>query len=246
MLDYTLDPLKGANLLSLANRYGFSDNSPASSTPSTVTALTQALTLAGEMARLEPAPSLSSLSLNSTFEDSESSLSAMAPTPLARSGFILVAQNYGALQTSLFATINPRLIHSFLYLSPLSPSLHFSRTHTFLHSVPAFFTRTIPALSTELGIWSIGSVLKGRSRMSRVLSDERDGVRGEMERSWLEEEAERDKGRDSISWRAWKAKRGRYPERPTGELSLLPRRATPLLRTRPSSFIDSLPSFASQ
>lgn len=53
--------------------------------------------------------------------------------------------------------------------------------------------------------------------MSRVLSDERDAVRGEMERSWLEEEAERDKGKDSISWRAWKAKRGRYPERPTGE-----------------------------
>lgn len=54
--------------------------------------------------------------------------------------------------------------------------------------------------------------------MSRVLSDERDAVRGEMERSWLEEEAERDKGKDSISWRAWKAKRGRYPERPTGKL----------------------------
>ena len=180
-----------------------------------VTTLTQALTLAGEMARLEPAPSFSSLDVNSTSSDEGDS--TFAPTPLARSGFILVADRYGALTSSLFATINPRLIHSFLYLNPLPQALHFSKSHTFLHSIPAFFTRTLPALSTELGIWSIGSVLRGQSRMDRVLSSERDAIRGEIRRSWLEEESERDKGKDSISWRAWKAKRGRYPERPTSE-----------------------------
>lgn len=178
-----------------------------------VTTLTQALTLAGEMARLEPAPSFSSLDVNSTSDD----ISAFAPTPLARSGFILIPDGFGALSASLFATINPRLVHSFLYLNPLPPALHFSKSHNFLHSVPAFFTRTIPALVSELGIWSIGSVLRGESRMTRMLSSERDGIRGEIKRSYLQEESERDKGKDSLSWRAWKAKRGRYPERPTSE-----------------------------
>ncbi|KAM0788354.1 hypothetical protein ACM66B_001495 [Microbotryomycetes sp. NB124-2] len=191
--------------------YGFSDSSPSASTPQMVTALTQALTLAGEFARLEPAPTL-----NEAGEESEE---RFAPTPLARSGFVLVSRTYGSLTSSLFATINPRLIHSFLYLSPLPYDLHFSKKHVFLHSVPAFFTRTIPAMTSELGIWAIGSVLKGRSRMSRVLSNERDAIAGRMKRAWLEEEHERDLGHDSLSYIAWDKKKGRYPERPTIVLS---------------------------
>ncbi|KAK4051876.1 hypothetical protein OIV83_002581 [Microbotryomycetes sp. JL201] len=191
--------------------YGFSDSSPSASTPQMVTALTQALTLAGEFARLEPAPTL-----NEAGEESEEML---APTPLARSGFVLVSRTYGSLTSSLFATINPRLTHSFLYLSPLPYDLHFSKKHVFLHSVPAFFTRTIPAMTSELGLWAMGSVLKGRSRMSRVLSNERDAIAGRMKRAWLEEEHERDLGHDSLSYIAWDRKKGRYPERPTIVLS---------------------------
>ncbi|KAK4058378.1 hypothetical protein OIO90_000536 [Microbotryomycetes sp. JL221] len=191
--------------------YGFSDSSPSASTPQMVTALTQALTLAGEFARLEPAPTL-----NEAGQESEE---PFAPTPLARSGFVLVSRTYGSLTSSLFATINPRLTHSFLYLSPLPYDLHFSKKHAFLHSVPAFFTRTLPAMTSELGFWAIGSVLKGRSRMSRVLSNERDAVVGRMKRAWLEEEHERDLGRDSLSYVAWNRKKGRYPERPTIVLS---------------------------
>jgi hypothetical protein len=163
------------------------------------------------MARLERPPSFSSSPLNS-------SSPSLAPSPLARSGFVLVSQTYGALPSTLFATINPRLIHSFLFLSPLPPSLYFTSTrHTFLHSIPAFFTRTIPAITTELGLRRIASVLKGSSRKSRMLSGERDRIRGEMERAWLEEEGERDRGMDSVSSVAWERKKGRFPERHTSK-----------------------------
>lgn len=199
--------------------YGFSDSAPSASTPLLVTALTQALTLAGEMARLETSPSMQVYG-NSTLGDDDTNAEAdMVPTPLARSGFVLVSRTYGALFSTLFATINPRVTHSALYLSPLPPALHFDHPSGWFRSVPAFFTRTLPAMTSELGIWAMASVLRGKSRMSRVVSDERAGIRGQMERAWLQEEREREEGRNSLSWRAWSKKRGRYPERPTIVLS---------------------------
>ncbi|KDE04500.1 hypothetical protein MVLG_05066 [Microbotryum lychnidis-dioicae p1A1 Lamole] len=196
--------------------YGLSDSSPTSALPEVVTALSQALTAAGEMARLEPPSSLASVDNSTIGQELETKF---APTPLARSGFVLVSQGYGSLASSLFATINPRLTHSFLYLSPIPSRLQFSQTKLWYSAVPGFFTRTIPAISTELGIWAMASFVTGHSRASRVFSSEYSGIKGSMGRAWLQEEGERYKGRDSLSHVAWDRKKGRYPERHTVVLS---------------------------
>jgi hypothetical protein len=84
--------------------YGSSDNSPSSCRRQVVTALTQAHTLAGEMAHLELPSSFYSSSLNSSL------------SLLERSSFVLISQTCGVLPSTLFTMINLRLIHSCLFL----------------------------------------------------------------------------------------------------------------------------------
>ncbi|GAA5982426.1 hypothetical protein JCM11641_006979 [Rhodosporidiobolus odoratus] len=191
--------------------YGYSDGSPSSSAPHLVSALTQALSVSGEMARLGPPPSLAPL-------DSSSSPTA-APSPLARSGFVLISRGRSTSLTSLFAALHPRLIHSFLYIHPTSPSLFYtSNPQTRFAAIPHFFTRTVPALVSELGIKRTWWAFKGVSRRRRVLSRSREFVSGLVERSTLQEAHERELGKASDGAKAWERRRGRYPNRPTAVL----------------------------
>ncbi|BGP14255.1 hypothetical protein JCM10213_005854 [Rhodosporidiobolus nylandii] len=179
--------------------YGFSDGSPSSSGPHIVSALTQALSVSGELARLQPPPSLTS-----------------APSPLARSGLVLVSRGRSTSLTSLFASLHPRLVHSFLYITPSSPSqVYTSPARTRFAAIPHLFTRTVPALVSELGIKRTWWAFKGVSRRRRVLAREGERVSGLVERAGLEERYERDRGRESDGAKAWERRRGRYPNRPT-------------------------------
>ncbi|GAA5914603.1 hypothetical protein JCM5296_001104 [Sporobolomyces johnsonii] len=183
--------------------YGFSDSSPTSSNPHIVTALSQALSVSGEMARLEPPPSFN--------VDA-----AAAPSPLARSGFILVSRGHATPITTLFASLHPRLVHSFLYLAPTAPASVLSRrARSKFAVIPTFFTRTLPALTTELGIKRTWWALKGVGRRRRVLAREKEWVSGQIERAWVQERFEADRGVDSDGAKAWEKRRGRYPTRPT-------------------------------
>ncbi|GAA5946878.1 hypothetical protein JCM3765_002055 [Sporobolomyces pararoseus] len=185
--------------------YGFSDSSATSSAPHIVSALTQALSVSGEMARLEPPPSL---------EEEEDS--QMAPTPLARSGFILVSRGRSTLITTLFASLHPRLIHSYLYINPYAPSTTYHKSaKSRLNLIPNFFTRTVPAIYTDLGLNRFYWLLKGVTRKRRVLSREGERINGQIERSWVQERFEQDKGKKSDGAKAWDLRRGRYPTRPT-------------------------------
>ncbi|GAA6040722.1 hypothetical protein JCM8097_000893 [Rhodosporidiobolus ruineniae] len=186
--------------------YGFSDGSPSSSTTHIVSALTQALSVSGELARIQP-PSLSE--------------SATAPSPLARSGFVLISRGRSTQISTLFAALHPRLIHSFLYISPSSPQLVTqSDPVTPFATVPHFFSRTLPALLSELGIKRTWWAFKGVSRRRRVLAREGERVSGLIERAGVQERHERDRGRDSDGAKAWERRRGRYPNRPTVVLGL--------------------------
>ncbi|GAA5859321.1 hypothetical protein JCM8547_001983 [Rhodosporidiobolus lusitaniae] len=185
--------------------YGWSDASPSSSTPHLAAALTQALSVSGELARLEPPPSLDSA----------------APSPLARSGLVLISRGRSTALTSLFSTLHPRLIHSFLYIQPSSPSLTFSRQPvTRFAAFPHFFTQTLPAVWSELGVKRVWWALKGVSRKRRVLAREGEGVSGLIERAGLQEQYESDRGRDSDGAKAWERRKGRYPTRPTVVLGM--------------------------
>ncbi|GAA5893034.1 hypothetical protein JCM6882_006920 [Rhodosporidiobolus microsporus] len=187
--------------------YGFSDGSPSSSIPHLVSALTQALSVSGELARLQPPPSLTAA------DDSDASL---APSPLARSGFVLVSRSRSTALTSLFAALHPRLIHSFLYITPSSPSLVYqSDPLTRFAAIPHFFSRTVPALWSEMGVKRTWWAFKGVSRRRRVLARGGERVSGLIERAGLEEHHERDRGRESDGAKAWERRRGRYPNRPT-------------------------------
>ncbi|KAK4705516.1 hypothetical protein P7C70_g681, partial [Phenoliferia sp. Uapishka_3] len=184
--------------------YGFSDNSPTSAIPHVVKALSHALALSGEIARIETSPRIDS---------------SVIPSPLARSGFVLLGTGAGALHTSLFASTYPRLVHSVLYLKPIPPSLHYSsHGHSLLHAFRFFFVDALGSWSTELGLVRIWSTLRGSSRAKRVLSTERTALRSEIMRSYLQEEAETHKP-GGKSARAWENARSRYPERPTIVLS---------------------------
>ncbi|GAA5877722.1 hypothetical protein JCM16303_000216 [Sporobolomyces ruberrimus] len=189
--------------------YGFSDSSATSSTPHIVSALTQALSVSGEMARLEPPPSLESA-------DSDSDSDSLAPTPLARSGFILVSRGKATTITTLFASLHPRLIHSFLYINPYAPSSTLRKSaKSSINVVPTFFTRTLPAIYTDLGLNRLYWALKGVTRRRRVLAREGERINGQIERSWVQERYEADRGKKSDGAKAWEVRRGRYPTRPT-------------------------------
>ncbi|GAA6012881.1 hypothetical protein JCM10207_008364 [Rhodosporidiobolus poonsookiae] len=178
--------------------YGFSDGSPSSSLPHLATALTQALTVSGEFARIDPGPS------------------ATAPSPLARSGFVLVSRGRSTALTALFAALHPREVHSFLYLSPDSPARIFqSDPVTPFAALPHFFSRTLPAAWSELGLARLWWALKGVPRRRRVLAREGERVSGLIERAGVQERHERDRGRESDGAKAWEKRRGRYPVRPT-------------------------------
>lgn len=161
------------------------------------------------MARLEPPPSL--LLLDD--DDNES----LAPTPLARSGFILVSRGRSTLITTLFASLHPRLIHSYLYINPYAPSTTYSKhpKNLYLNTIPQFFTRTVPAIYTDLGLNRFYWLLKGVTRRRRVLSREGERINGQIERAWVQERFESDKGKKSDGAKAWDLRRGRYPTRPT-------------------------------
>lgn len=189
--------------------YGFSDASSTSAGPHVVSALTQALTVSGEMARLQPPPGLETL-------DDETADSVRPPSPLARSGFILISRGHATGITSLFAAIHPRLVHSFLYLSPVSPATHdLSPPRSRFLAVPHFFTRKLPAIYTELGIGRLWYALKGVPRRRRVFAYEGERVSGLIERAAVQERHEDERGRESDAARAWERRRGRYPTRPT-------------------------------
>ncbi|GAA5939695.1 uncharacterized protein JCM15063_005262 [Sporobolomyces koalae] len=190
--------------------YGFSDSSATSSTPHVVSALTQALSVSGELARLEPPPSLENASEDQDTDDD------MAPTPLARSGFILVSRGKATMVTTLFASLHPRLVHSFLYINPYAPSttLHKSARSS-LNVVPTFFTRTLPAIYTDLGLNRLYWTLKGVTRRRRVFAREGERINGQIERAWVQERYEADRGKKSDGAKAWDTRRGRYPTRPT-------------------------------
>jgi len=158
------------------------------------------------MARLEPPPSL----------DESDSDSSMAPTPLARSGFILVSRGHSTTITTLFASLHPRLVHSFLYINPYAPSSTLRKSaRSTLNVVPTFFTRTLPAIYSDLGLNRFYWALKGVSRRRRVLAREGERINGQIERSWVQERFEADKGKKSDGAKAWETRRGRYPTRPT-------------------------------
>lgn len=158
------------------------------------------------MARLEPPPSLLDLEQDSS----------IAPTPLARSGFILVSRGKATTITTLFASLHPRLIHSFLYINPYAPStIYHKSAKSALNVVPTFFTRTIPAIYTDLGLNRFYWVLKGVTRRRRVLAREGERINGQIERSWIQERYEIDLGKKSDGAKAWDLRRGRYPTRPT-------------------------------
>lgn len=187
-------PLSLSLFLTRTPSYGFSDNSPTSAIPHVVEALRQALSYSGELARLEPPPSL-------------------APTPLAQSGFILLSTSYGALPSTLFASLNAPLIHSALFLNPLPPSLHFApRTRPFFDFSP--LVTFVRAFGTELGVRKIWGTLRGSTRESRVYSTQTMGQRGGIMRSLIQESKEAH-SLSSVSAKAWKKARSRYPERPT-------------------------------
>ncbi|BGP54230.1 hypothetical protein JCM8202v2_001807 [Rhodotorula sphaerocarpa] len=192
--------------------YGFSDASSTSAGPHVVSALTQALTVSGEMARLQPPPGIAGVEL-----DDETATDAFRPpSPLARSGFVLVSRGHATGITSLFAAIHPRLVHSFLYLSPISPSTHNrAAPKSALLGVPHFFTRKLPAIYTELGIGRLWSALKGVPRRRRVMAYEGERISGLIERAAVQERHEDDRGRESDAAKAWDRRRGRYPTRPT-------------------------------
>ena len=168
--------------------YGFSDNSPTSAVPHVVKALSHALQLSGEFARLEP---------NSHLD------SSLVPSPLARSGFILVAHGYGALAATLFASTHPRLVHSALYLKPIPPQLHYvSQHHSITHALRFFFVDALGSFATELGLVRLWSTVRGSSRATRVLSTEHTALRSEIMRSYLQEqtEAHNPGGKSAIAW----------------------------------------------
>ncbi|GJN87142.1 hypothetical protein Rhopal_000087-T1 [Rhodotorula paludigena] len=179
--------------------YGFSDASPSSSAPHVVSALTQALSVSGEMARLQPPPT-----------------AATAPSPLARSGFILVSRGEATPITTLFAALHPRLVHSFLYLSPVSPSTYYAPSaRSRFRAVPHFFSRLLPALYTDLGVPRFWWALRGVSRRRRVLARAGERINGLIERAALQEAYERERGKAGDGAKAWDRRRGRYPVRPT-------------------------------
>ncbi|GAA5905722.1 uncharacterized protein JCM6883_005425 [Sporobolomyces salmoneus] len=190
--------------------YGFSDSSATSSAPHIVSALTQALSVSGEMARLEPPPSLDSSS------SSSSDSSEMAPTPLARSGFIIVSRGKSTTISTLFASLHPRLVHSFLYINPYAPSTTYHKSaRSSLNVIPNFFTRSLPAIYTDLGLNRLYWMLKGVTRRRRVLAREGERINGQIERAWVQERYEADLGKKSDGAKAWDLRRGRYPTRPT-------------------------------
>ncbi|KAL8293610.1 hypothetical protein RQP46_000311 [Phenoliferia psychrophenolica] len=187
--------------------YGFSDNSPTSAVPHVVKALSHALQQAGEFARLEPNSHVTS------------DTSSVIPSPLARSGFVLVASGYGALSATLFASTHPQLVHSALYLNPIPPALHYaSQYHSIGHALRSFAVDSLGSFASELGLVRIWSTLTGSSRATRVLSTEQKGLRAEIMRSYVQEKAEANNP-SSKSARAWTNARSRYPERPSIVLS---------------------------
>ncbi|GAA6063747.1 hypothetical protein JCM10212_005705 [Sporobolomyces blumeae] len=191
--------------------YGFSDSSATSSTPHIVTALTQALSVSGEMARLEPPPQL-----ETTGQERDDASSTLAPSPLARSGFILVSRGRSTPITTLFAALHPRLVHSFLYINPYAPSTFLSKkARSPITVVPTFFTRTVPAIYSDLGLNRLYWALKGVTRKRRVFAREGERINGQIERAWVQERYEADQGKKSFGARAWNVRRGKYPTRPT-------------------------------
>ena len=173
-------------------RYGFSENSPTATIPHLVTALTEALSLSGELARVHPPP---------RFDEH-------LPYPSKRSGFILVASEYGTLTSTLFAARNPTLVHSSLYFSPTTPKTHYSpHSTTIARRFSYFFSDILASWSTEFGFRrTVNLVRKGiatNGRKERTLSSAKDGIRGEIERSYLQEGEEYSRGERSVSSQAW-------------------------------------------
>lgn len=182
----------------LPRRYGFSENSPTATIPHLVTALTEALSLSGELARVQPPP---------RFDEDDR-------LPRMRSGFILVASEYGALTSTLFAARNPTLIHSTLFFSPTTPRVHYSpHPTTIALRFAYFFSDILASWSVEFGLKrTVSLVRKGiatRGRSERTLSSASDGIRGEIARAYLQEEEEYSRGESSVSSRTW-SKFGRF------------------------------------
>lgn len=114
----------------------------------------------------------------------------------------------------MFAARNPTLIHSTLYFSPTTPSAHYSpHPTTIARRFGFFFHDILSSWSVEFGFRRTASLVrKGiatRGRKERTLSSASDGVRGEIERSYLQEEEEYSRGERSVSAQAWE-KFGRF------------------------------------
>ncbi len=206
--------------------YGFSQNAPTAAIGHTVAALSQALHLSGELARLSSSASFAeqaefTLDIfdESAYEEDAAALDNLPPAPpnRPRNGFILVADGYGALLSSVFAAKNARLIHSAVYLNPLVPALRYEkRARAWLHALKYPFVSFLPRLTRELGLRRIAWVIKGTTREQRILSREPKGVTGGQARAWLQESGEGHKGEDGTSSaRAWNQAKSRYPNRPT-------------------------------
>lgn len=209
--------------------YGFSQNAPTAAVGHTVAALSQALHLSGELARLSSSASFTDQSeftlenyVEGDYDDGDATLTALdnlppAPPNRPRNGFIVVGDGYGALLSSVFAAKNARLIHSAVYLNPLVPALRYEkRPRAWLHALKYPVVSFFPRLARELGLRRIAWVIKGTTREQRVLAREGKGVTGSAGRAWLEESGEGHKGEDGTSSaRAWNQAKSRYPNRPT-------------------------------
>ena len=208
--------------------YGFSQSAPTAAVGHTVAALSQALHLSGELARLSSSASFTEqvdFTINNYDEEAEedsipaTAVDNLPPAPpnRPRNGFILVAEGYGALLSSVFAAKNARLIHSAVYLNPLVPALRYEpRSRAWLHALKYPFVSFLPRLARELGLRRIAWVVRGTTREQRILAREPKGVAGGSARAWLQESGEGHKGPDGTSSaRAWNQARSRYPNRPT-------------------------------
>lgn len=133
--------------------------------------------------------------------------------------------SYGTLVSTLFAAKHSSLVHSTLFLAPLPPSLYYASAQSlsYLESIAESFSfgfaQVLPAYLTELGLHRlVNTVQTGSSRESRVESTEDASIRGEVMRSWLEEEKER-RVTGSRSAKSWDIVKGKYPSRPSIVLS---------------------------
>lgn len=136
---------------------------------------------------------------------------------LVRSGFVLVAREYGVVSSVLFAARNPTLIHSALYLSPTPPTLYYAprpRDSTIRHRLSYFVHDVLGSWYTELGVKRFLTTARDgfRGRADRVLSTEQDGIRGEIMRSLRLEDKTQHKP-TGFSAKNWSKFKSFYPDK---------------------------------